>query len=99
MKRLAGAMGGSDAGGDQSAQVEVGQRRDEPVGLPGPLTPANGSTGRCPVVVSQATKRRTASYRMRALPGAAPAWSMPLIQVVIVVLARGGSPVLAHQVK
>ena len=33
---------------------------------------ADGSTGRCPVPISQATKRRTASWRMRTLPGAAP---------------------------
>ena len=55
--------------------------------------------GTCPVAISQATKRRTASWRIRALPGAAPAASMALIQVVIVVLGRGGSPVLAHQVR
>ena len=39
MERLADAMGGSDAGGDQGAQVVVGQRRDELLGLPGSLDP------------------------------------------------------------
>ena len=69
MERLAGARVGV-------SQVAIRARRSSSVSgvtgfsvCRGPLTPANGSTGRCPVSISQATKRRTASWRMRTLSG------------------------------
>jgi hypothetical protein len=61
---------GQCAGRDEGAELVVGLRLHDRRFDTGALTPGNGSVWISPPAVSQEAKRRTASCRMRAVPGA-----------------------------
>ncbi len=63
----------------------------------GAFTPGNGSVWISPPAVSQDAKRRTASWRMRAVPGAAPVSSSPAIQELSAARLIGRWSPSAHQ--
>ena len=62
----------------------------------GPLIPTKGSHGNWLVAMSQAAKRRTASWRVRTVPGAEPVSSSSAIQVCSDILAMGTALVVLH---
>ena len=65
------------AGAEEGAQLGIGEWLDQGGWTRGAFMPGNESTRSSPPAVSQAANRRTACCRMRAVPGAAPASSMP----------------------
>lgn len=92
-------MGGSDAGGDQGAQVVVGPGRDELLGLPGSLDPdervdrqvSGGDQPGDEPADGELADADAAGCRAGPVHAAHPGGHRGL--------ARGGSPALAHQVR